>query len=241
MFERSIIGQFSPEEVQNIVNTCTSIKELARKLGYSKNAGSARVVITKYCEYYGISLEHFTGLAQNLIKRDTNNVFIENSSASQATLRRWYEKGNYTEYKCAICGQEPFWNNQPLTLTLDHINGNNKDDRLENLRWVCPNCDRQLETFCSKNIKTQKIKHYCQNCGKEISTEATFCVECYNLTTRKVERPTAKELEQILFENNGNFSKVGEIFSVTDNSIRKWCKSYNLPYHSADYKNSPIV
>ena len=62
-----------------------------------------------------------------------------------------YIKGNYTPYKCSICGLEPFWNGKELTLTLDHINGINNDDRLENLRWVCPNCDRQLSTFSGKN------------------------------------------------------------------------------------------
>ena len=241
MFEKSIIGKFSPEEVQSIANKCTSIKQLARELGYSQNAGSARIVITKYCDYYNISLAHFTGIAKNSIKREEANVFIENSSASQATLRRWYEKGNYTEYKCAICGQEPFWNGKELSLTLDHINGNNKDDRLENLRWVCPNCDRQLETFCSKNIKIQKKQYFCKNCGKEISKGAELCNECYGLSLRKVERPTAEKLKEILFQYKGNFSKVGELYNVTDNSIRKWCKGYNLPYHSSDYKNSPIV
>lgn len=142
MFEKTIIGNFTPEEVQVIANKCTSIKELARELGYSPNNGSAGTAIKKYCDYYNISLEHFTGVSKNHTKRDESNVFTENSSASQATLRRWYEKGKYVEYKCSICGQEPLWNGKELTLTLDHINGNNKDNRLENLRWVCPNCDR---------------------------------------------------------------------------------------------------
>ena len=52
---------------------------------------------------------------------------------------------------CSICGQKPFWNGKPLTLTLDHIDGDNTNDVLTNLRWVCPNCDRQLDTFGSKN------------------------------------------------------------------------------------------
>lgn len=94
-------------------------------------------------------------------------------------MRRWYLKQEYTPYICSICGQEPFWNGQPLSLTLDHINGNNKDDRIENLRWVCPNCDRQLPTFGSKNTvyETPK-KNFCVECGIEISLSATKCVKC---------------------------------------------------------------
>lgn len=67
-----------------------------------------------------------------------------------------YKEGNYTEYKCAICGQEPIWNGRELVLTLDHINGINNDDRLDNLRWLCPNCDRQTQTFGGKNIKRKE-------------------------------------------------------------------------------------
>jgi len=54
------------------------------------------------------------------------------------------------EERCEICGQDPEWNGKPLILQIDHINGNRKDNRLENLRIVCPNCHTQTETFSCK-------------------------------------------------------------------------------------------
>lgn len=53
--------------------------------------------------------------------------------------------------ECSLCGQKPIWRGKPLVLVLDHINGVNTDHRLQNLRLVCPNCNSQLSTFCSKN------------------------------------------------------------------------------------------
>ena len=52
-------------------------------------------------------------------------------------------RGRFPVCKCSICGQQPKWNGKPLIMILDHINGNHRDDRLENLRWVCPNCNYQ--------------------------------------------------------------------------------------------------
>ena len=130
------------------------MRGLARALGYSAIGGNFTTIKDRL-KRYNISIEHFTGINAQKTKRSEENIFIENSTVTQKVLRSWYIKGKYTPYKCAICGQEPFWNGRALTLTLDHINGINNDDRYENLRWVCPNCDRQLDTFGAKNIKNK--------------------------------------------------------------------------------------
>lgn len=143
------LKDFTQEEIKEKVQNCTSLSELARELNYNSR-GAILNTIKNYLNTNNIDYSHFTGRPKNQVVRSKENVFVENSTANQTTLRRWYEKENI-EYKCSICGQLPFWQNKPLTLILDHINGHNHDDRLENLRWVCPNCNQQLETHCKGN------------------------------------------------------------------------------------------
>lgn len=52
---------------------------------------------------------------------------------------------------CAICGMLPEWNNKPLVFILDHIDGHASNNRRENLRCICPNCDSQLDTYKRRN------------------------------------------------------------------------------------------
>lgn len=146
------LKDFTKEQIIEKVNNCTSLSGLARELNYHSR-GAILNTIKNYLVENNIDFSHFTGLAPGRQVRTPENIFIMGSTASQKVLRRHYKDGNYTEYKCSICGLEPFWNGKELSLTLDHINGNNTDDRLENLRWVCPNCDRQLDTYGSKNWK----------------------------------------------------------------------------------------
>lgn len=61
------------------------------------------------------------------------------------------------KHRCEICGTEE-WKGLPIPLILDHINGRASDDRLENLRLVCPNCDAQLPTYKSKNKNSDRKK-----------------------------------------------------------------------------------
>jgi len=58
------------------------------------------------------------------------------------------EKQNH---KCCICGNKDIWNNKNIVFILDHIDGNTNNNKEENLRLVCPNCDSQLDTYKSKN------------------------------------------------------------------------------------------
>lgn len=55
-------------------------------------------------------------------------------------------------YVCAECGIDT-WRQRPLTLRLDHVNGDPGDHRMENMRFLCPNCDSQQDTYCYRNVK----------------------------------------------------------------------------------------
>lgn len=231
----AIIDNFSKEELQQIVESSSSMKEVIDKLGYATHSGSNNNTVKSRLEKYNIDISHFT--IKKGIERNEENVFIKDSTASQATLRRWYVKGEYTPYVCSICGQEPIWQGKELTLILDHINGINNDDRLENLRWVCPNCNQQLETTGSKN-PNRKIfakKYYCIDCGKEISKSSIRCISCdaKHKIVPLAEMPVTREELKSLIRTKP-FTQIGTQFNVTDNAVRKWCDKFNLPRRKSD-------
>ena len=151
----ALVDNFTDEEFINIYNTSTSIADMCPKLGYQHRGSSNYKMIRKRMAELNLTEEKFSNSHrfQGRIKRNPENIFIKNSTADQKTLRKYYLEGKYTPYNCSICGQEPVWQGQPMALILDHINGINRDDRLENLRWVCPNCNQQLPSTGIKNIK----------------------------------------------------------------------------------------
>ncbi len=79
---------------------------------------------------------------------------------------------------------------------------------------------REVEDFSKKH-------YYCIDCGKEIFKGSTRCKECYAKTLRTIERPNREELKKMI--RNLPFTEIGKIYNVSDNAIRKWCKSENLP------------
>ena len=87
-----------------------------------------------------------------------DELFIKNSKYSTSYVKNRIIQENLIEYKCTECGIIDKWNDKKIILELDHINGINTDNRVENLRFLCPNCHSQTEHFRGRNVNNGKIK-----------------------------------------------------------------------------------
>ncbi len=86
-------------------------------------------------------------------RRNDEDVFVENSDYARHHIKKRVIEQQLVPYHCSVCNIGPVWNDKPMPLILDHMNGKNNDNRIENLRFVCSNCDSQLDTYKSRNIR----------------------------------------------------------------------------------------
>lgn len=222
-----LMDHYSDEEIAKIIAESSSYAECLRKIGYSANSGCLTQELRNKVKELELDVSHFD-MRKSGIQRTDENTFCINSTADRTVLRKRYIK-KYPMTECSICGQKPFWNNKPMTLILDHINGTNNDNRLENLRWVCPNCNIQLDTTNSRNPHHKK--YYCQKCGKPVSQkDVKLCIDCYKEQEKlkhSINRPTRDELKNMI--RTMPFLQIGKKYEKSDNAVRKWCVAYNLP------------
>ena len=241
------------EEMSIVLDNSKSLRESMIKLGFSTNGSSAYSNFKNKIMYLGLEIPNYTYYGNNRNNRnkkmDNNDIFIEKSTYPRHRLKNRVIKENLIEYKCKKCNNVGEWNGEKLSLHIDHINGINNDNRLLNLRFLCPNCHSQTDTYAGKSNKKM---NYCE-CGNEKKSKVVkMCNDCKNnekekkekirqekmnkydgltdaqvksyISNRKVKRPPYEQL--VLEIKTTNYSAVGRKYGVSDNTIRKWKKYY---------------
>lgn len=225
------------ELLQQLVKECSSFAEILRKQGKAVS-GAAVKILKEKLDTYKIPY-HFITIHKEIGKsRPLSEILTQGVDYQSSKLKKRLVKEGYKEDKCELCGQLPQWNGKPLVLQLDHINGDHFDNRLENLRIVCPNCHTQTDTFCTKRNKKE---YFCIDCGKQINRGSTRCLKCSAIYTAmkkqqesNKEYPSKEELEKLILEKT--FEDIGRMYGVKGNSVKKWCKKYELPFRKIDIK-----
>lgn len=200
------IYELSEDEFVSLIRNSSNKAEVLFKLGYSVEGNSwGYALLTKRMNELHLDGTEFKG--RSVFKNNVNDslkienideILCKNSPHTRSTIRRFVLKNNIIPYKCSYCGNEGEWQGKPLSLQLDHINGNCTDHRKENLRWLCPNCHSQTETHGSKNE----------------SYVATRAIKQYNIT------PEIKELIISKYKELKNQKKVSEELNMSLSAIK---------------------
>ena len=218
------------EELQKLVNESNNFSEILKKQGKSVS-GAALKILKSTLDAYGIDVHllYERNPKKNKEKIPLEQILVKNSHYDKKTLKKRLIEAGLKNNCCENpnCGISE-WNGKLLVMQLHHINGDNMDNRLENLQMLCPNCHSQTENHSGKNKK--KEQNYCKDCGKPIGRKSTFCRNCAAKRKNKPKvknKPTKEELYEMI--KTTSFVEIGKKYGVSDKAVSKWCIKYGLP------------
>ncbi len=247
---KSKIYANSDDDFKSLVTSCYSYSEILRKLELVTNGSASRTVLKRRILELNIDINHFDPYKNSVLglpKISLEKILVENSSYyNNSSLKKRLLKDRIITYKCSICNLHE-WLDAPISLQLDHINGVNTDNRIGNLRLLCPNCHSQTITFAGKNIKkTPRPKLYenklCKWCNENFhcktSTQRYCSVSCRINGRIEIDIDKSK-LEMLIWTYS--FQEVGARLGISDNGVKKRALSLKCkmppPYFHSKIRN----
>lgn len=188
------ILKYNDNDVFKAIAENYSIAGVLRSLDLIAAGGNYKT-INKFIKDKNVNTDHFTGQghlkgkSHNWSpKKDLKDILVEGCDYNSSNLRKRLIQEGYKDEMCESCqGKE--WQGHKIPLELDHINGIHTDNRIENIRLICPNCHALTPTYRGKNIRSRPDNiNYCIDCRTEIHKSSKRCSKCNRDNTKSVHK-----------------------------------------------------
>ena len=142
---------WTDKDLIEAVQSSQSIYEVRKKLGYKVGTGSGHLRVLNRARELGLDMSHFKkghwyGDKFSKAPVPLNDLLVKDATGSANNLKRRLIREQVWEYKCQTCGISE-WQGEYLPLEIHHMNNDNRDNRIENLTLLCPNCHAQTESW----------------------------------------------------------------------------------------------
>jgi len=197
--------------LKRIVKKKESFRSILLEFDLDNRRCNRHEVLKEILNENNIDYSHFTGQAWNKGKKTNygltkekfiNEYLVDGKKRTSSRMKYFILKFKILKNKCYECGLKSIWNNKKLVMHLEHKNGNNKDNRKENLTLLCPNCHSQTETYCrsgsSKFLDPLEKKNYFLKRKREINN---------------ILKPKSKKIME-MFKNDFSKSQICELLKV---------------------------
>ena len=239
--------KWTEKQLIEAVAQCNCVTHVLACLGLSPKGGNYKT-IKKYVERLELDISHFESVKERMARlRKLSIAVIKHTDESAlatlfkegvscyATTKR-YAKKFLDSSKCSECQQLPIWNGKSLVLQLDHINGNRQDNRLENLRWLCPNCHTQTSNFSGRNTVSvmESGRHsILRRCRLKECEGSTPFVHTKKQKSYKIEWPSDEGLQSLVLTTP--ILQLAKTLGVSDVAIIKRCHLRGLKTRPRGY------